>query len=85
MILPEAPVDILVDTMSLGRDRQGGNTGTGVTMGTFIFTAGTVNVNTLDVGNQYFTHYWQFKSNGRDNEYKWFNRHSCSQHVTRPG
>ncbi len=48
-------VDILVDTMSLGRDRQGGNTGTGVTMGTFIFTAGTVNVNTLNVGNQYFT------------------------------
>ena len=48
-------VDILVDTMSLGRDRQGGNTGAGVTMGTFIFTGGIVNVNTLDVGNQYFT------------------------------
>lgn len=48
-------VDILVDTMSLGRDRQGGNTGAGITMGTFIFTAGTLNVNTLDVGNQFFT------------------------------
>lgn len=48
-------VDILVDTMSLGRDRQGGNTGSSTTMGTFIFTAGTVNVNTLDIGNQYFT------------------------------
>jgi pectin methylesterase-like acyl-CoA thioesterase len=48
-------VDILVDTMSLGRDRQGGNTGTGVTRGTFIFTAGTVDVNTLLLGNQAFT------------------------------
>src|SRR5262249_21693898 len=48
-------VDIMVDTMSLGRDRQGGNTGATVTRGTFIFTAGMVDVNTLYVGNQFFT------------------------------
>ena len=48
-------VDIMVDTMSLGRDRQGGNTGSGVTRGTFMFTAGTVDVNTLLAGNQFFT------------------------------
>src|SRR5689334_4525161 len=48
-------VDILVDTMSLGRDRQGGNTGTTVTRGTLIFTAGTVDVNTIYIGNQQFT------------------------------
>ena len=48
-------VDILVDTMSLGRDRQGGNTGSGTTKGTLIFTAGIIDVNTLYVGNQFFT------------------------------
>ena len=48
-------VDILVDTMSLGRDRQGGNTGTTVTKGTLTFTAGTVDVNTIFIGNQQFT------------------------------
>lgn len=47
-------VDILVDTMSLGRDRQGGNTGTTITRGTFIYTAGTLDANTIYVGNQQF-------------------------------
>ncbi|MFO1487526.1 MAG: pectinesterase family protein [Verrucomicrobiota bacterium] len=48
-------VDILVDTLSLGRDRQGGNTGTGITRGTFSFSAGTVDANTIYVGNQQYT------------------------------
>jgi pectin methylesterase-like acyl-CoA thioesterase len=48
-------VDLLVDTMSLGRDRSGGNTGTTVTKGTLTFTAGTVDVNTIYIGNQQFT------------------------------
>jgi len=48
-------VDILVDTMSLGRDRQGGNTGSSTTMGTLIFTAGMIDVNTIYVGNQFFS------------------------------
>lgn len=48
-------VDILVDTLSLGRDRQGGNTGSGVTRGTLTFTAGTVDANTVYDGNQQFT------------------------------
>jgi pectin methylesterase-like acyl-CoA thioesterase len=48
-------VDVLVDMMSLGRDRQGGNTGTTVTKGTLIFGAGTINVNNILIGNQFFT------------------------------
>lgn len=48
-------LDALVDTMSLGRDRQGGNTGTTATRGNFIYTAGTLDVNTLILGNQAFT------------------------------
>jgi hypothetical protein len=48
-------VDILVDTMSLGRDRQGGNTGTSVTRGTLTFTAGIIDANTIYIGNQQFT------------------------------
>ena len=40
--------------MSLGRDRNGGNTGTTVTRGTLTFTAGTLDVNTLLLGNQAF-------------------------------
>lgn len=48
-------VDILADTMSLGRDRQGGNTGTSVTKGTLTFTAGIIDVNTIYIGNQQWT------------------------------
>jgi pectin methylesterase-like acyl-CoA thioesterase len=48
-------VDLLVDTMSLGRDRVGGNTGSGTTIGTLTFTAGTIDVNNLLVGNQAFS------------------------------
>lgn len=48
-------VNALVDTMSLGRDRQGGNTGATITRGTLIFGAGTINVNNIFIGNQYFT------------------------------
>ena len=48
-------VDAMVDTMSLGRDRQGGNTGTAATKGTLTFTAGIIDVNTLFIGNQQFT------------------------------
>ena len=49
-------VDALVDTMSLGRDRQGGNTAAGTpTRGTLTFAAGTIDVNNLFVGNQQFT------------------------------
>lgn len=48
-------VDILADTMSLGRDRQGGNGGTSITRGTLTFTAGTVDVNNIFIGNQQFT------------------------------
>ncbi len=45
-------VDALVDTMSLGRDRPGGNTGSTTNLGILTFTSGTINVNTLKVGNQ---------------------------------
>jgi pectin methylesterase-like acyl-CoA thioesterase len=48
-------VNAFVDTMSLARDRQGGNTGSTVTKGTLIFGAGTINVNTIYIGNQFFT------------------------------
>ena len=48
-------VNALVDTMSLGRDRQGGNTGSSTTKGTLIFGAGTINVNNIFIGNQFFT------------------------------
>jgi pectin methylesterase-like acyl-CoA thioesterase len=47
-------VDLLIDTLSLGRDRQGGNAGTGTTRGTVTFTDGIVDVNTAFVGNQAF-------------------------------
>jgi LEA14-like dessication related protein len=43
-------VDALVDTMILGRDRNGA--ATDVDDGTFTFTAGNVNVNTLLIGDQ---------------------------------
>lgn len=48
-------VNALVDTMSLGRDRQGANSGTSVTRGTLTFTAGTIDVNTIYIGNQQWT------------------------------
>ena len=48
-------VDILVNTMSLGRDRSGNNSGSTTTMGTLTFAAGTINANTLLVGNQAFS------------------------------
>jgi pectin methylesterase-like acyl-CoA thioesterase len=48
-------VDAMVNTMSLGRDRNGGNTGSGVTRGTLTFTDGIIDVNTLLVGNQAFS------------------------------
>ena len=48
-------VDILVDSMSLGRDREGGNSGSSITEGTLTFTAGTIDVNNIYVGNQQWT------------------------------
>lgn len=48
-------LDAMVGTLSLGRDRSGGNTGAGITRGTLTFTAGTLDVNTLLLGNQAFT------------------------------
>jgi len=48
-------VDALVNVMSLGRDRNGGNTGSTATRGTLTFTSGTIDVNTLLVGNQAFS------------------------------
>ena len=48
-------VDALVNVMSLGRDRSGGNTGSTATRGTLTFTSGTIDVNTLLVGNQAFS------------------------------
>jgi pectin methylesterase-like acyl-CoA thioesterase len=48
-------VDALVNTMSLARDRSGNNTGTSTTRGTLTFTAGTIDVNTLLIGNQAFS------------------------------
>src|SRR5207237_1337048 len=40
-------VDALIDTLSLGRDRAGGNTGSTTTRGTLIFTSGTINANNI--------------------------------------
>jgi pectin methylesterase-like acyl-CoA thioesterase len=45
-------VDALVDTMSLGRDCTSQHTAQGNNIGVFTFVAGTVDVNTLYVGNQ---------------------------------
>ncbi len=47
-------VDALVDTMILGRDRNGGNTGSTPTVGTLTFTSGTFDINNLLVGDQAF-------------------------------
>lgn len=47
-------IDALVDTMILARDRNGGQTGSGATIGVLTFTAGTVDVNTLIVGDEVF-------------------------------
>ncbi|MEY4387461.1 MAG: hypothetical protein RLY20_2744 [Verrucomicrobiota bacterium] len=48
-------VDALVNTISLARDRSTANTGTAPTRGILTFTAGTIDVNTLLVGNQFFS------------------------------
>ena len=51
-------VDALVDTLCLGRDTPFAQTGSSVSKfnkGTFTFSAGTVDVNTLYLGNQAFT------------------------------
>lgn len=48
-------VDALVDTMSLGRDRQGTATGTTITKGTLTFTSGTIDANNVFIGNQQWT------------------------------
>lgn len=48
-------VSALVGTLSLARDRGLGNTGTAPTKGILIFSSGTIDVNTLLIGNQAFT------------------------------
>ena len=45
-------VDALVDTMSLGRDCSPQHTASGFNVGVLTFNAGTIDVNTLLVGNQ---------------------------------
>ncbi|MFM2082500.1 MAG: hypothetical protein RL380_1191, partial [Verrucomicrobiota bacterium] len=45
-------LDAMVDTMSLGRDCSASHTATGNNIGAFHFTAGTLDVNTLILGNQ---------------------------------
>ncbi len=45
-------VDALVETMSLGRDCSPQHTATGFNLGVLTFTAGTIDVNNLLVGNQ---------------------------------
>jgi hypothetical protein len=45
-------IDALVDAMTLGRDCSASSTWVGPNRGVFVFAAGTVDVNTLYVGNQ---------------------------------
>jgi autotransporter-associated beta strand protein len=45
-------VNAMVDTINVGRASSGGTTASGVTTGTLQFDAGTINVNTLNIGLQ---------------------------------
>ncbi len=47
-------VDMMVDTMSLARDRVGAHSGTSIVTGTFNFANGIVDANTVFVGNEQF-------------------------------
>ena len=45
-------LDAMVDTMSLSRDCAASHTATGNNIGAFLFNSGTLDVNTLYMGNQ---------------------------------
>ncbi|HWD18780.1 MAG TPA: pectinesterase family protein [Verrucomicrobiae bacterium] len=47
-------VDIMVATLSLARDRSGGETGTAASRGTLSFTSGSINASDVMIGNDAF-------------------------------